>query len=42
MSQKKILHFRTLNLDKSYKKQATPHFAVCHISILKELVFSRV
>jgi len=34
MSHKMILHFITLNLDKSYKKEATPHFAGCHINIL--------
>jgi hypothetical protein len=42
MLQKKSLHYRTLNLEKLYKKQATPHFAGCHISMLYELVFSRV
>jgi hypothetical protein len=31
---KTILQFRTLNVDKLYKKQATPHFAGCHINIL--------
>ena len=34
MSHKKILHLITLHLDKPYKKQATPHFAGCHINIL--------